>query len=35
MKKFSKKAVTSIGKVLSELQCGGSNGYACGGGAPV
>ena len=35
MKKFSKKAVTSIGKVLSELQCDGSSGYACGGGATV
>ena len=39
MKKFSKKAAASIGKVLLELQFDGSssNGYvrstACGGGA--
>ncbi len=39
MRKFSKEAVASIGKVLTELQCDGSssNGYvrstACGGGA--
>ena len=41
MKKFSKKAVTSIGKVLSELQCDGSSyqdyvrSTAFGGGATI
>ena len=33
MKKFSKKAAASIGKVLSELQFDVSSSYACGGGA--
>ncbi len=33
MKKFSKKAAASIGKVLSGLQFDGSSSYACGGGA--
>ena len=33
MKRLSKRAVASIGKVLTELQFDGSSSYACGGGA--
>ncbi len=33
MRKFSKEAVTSIGKALTKLQCDWSISYACGGGA--
>ena len=33
MRKFSKKAATLVGEVLTELLCDGSSSYACGGGA--
>ena len=33
MRKFSKEAVTSIGKALTEFQCDVSSSYTCGGGA--
>ena len=33
MRKFSKKAATSIVENQTELQFDGSSGYACGGGA--
>ena len=33
MKRFSKKAASLVGEILTELQCDGSSGYGCGGGA--
>ena len=33
MKRFSKKAASLVGEILTELQCDGSSSYACGGGA--
>ena len=35
MKKLSKIAATLVGEILTNLQCDGSSGYACGGGATV
>ncbi len=33
MQRLSKIAATLVGEVLTKLQCGGSSGYDCGGGA--
>ncbi len=33
MQRLSKIAATLVGEVLTKLQCDGSSGYACGGGA--
>ena len=33
MKKLSKKAASLFGENMTKLQCDGSSGYACGGGA--
>ena len=35
MKKLSKSAATLFGEIMTKLQCDGSSGYACGGGAPI
>ena len=35
MKKFSERAASLVGKMMTKLQCDGSSGYACGGGATV
>ena len=35
MKKFSEIAATLFGEIMTKLQCDGSSGYACGGGATV
>ena len=35
MRKFSKEAVTSIGKVLTEPQFDGASSYTCGGGQTI
>ena len=35
MKKFSEIAATLFGEIMTKLQCDGSSGYACGGGAAV
>ena len=33
MKRLSKKAASLVGETWTKLQCDGSSGYACGGGA--
>ena len=33
MKRLSKKAASLVGEILTKLQCDGSSGYVCGGGA--
>ena len=33
MKRFIGRAASSVGEIMPKLQCDGSSGYACGGGA--
>ena len=33
MKRFIVRAASLVGEIMTKLQCDGSSGYACGGGA--
>ena len=35
MENFIVRAASSVGEMMTKLQCDGSSGYACGGGATV